>query len=140
MSRVPGTMNRVLRAAVDVWSSPGRSRIRARAVSAREDRSLAEKWEWGYAVRVDWPDGTHGFAGWRADVDAALRQLNNRRDYWVKAPMTSPAWTIVAANRDLVRHHQDQCRSANCPSEIAADPPGWRAPGTAEVPTGRHNE
>lgn len=101
-------------------------RRHARAASAREERSLTEQWQWGYAVRADWPDGTHMLTAWEPDVDRALRKLRRQRAYWRGAPLVSPAWNIVAANRDLVRHHEDQCRSPKCPQETAADPPGWK--------------
>jgi hypothetical protein len=77
----------------------------ARIASNHEERFCGDRWQWGYAIRRDWPDGKHGLDYLSVNHDAAQRRqrrLSQMRWHPFIKPVTV---TVVAANRDLVRTH-----------------------------------
>ena len=86
----------------------------ARTASQREDRALTERWQWGYATRLDWPDGTHDFFGFHPHLDGALRLMRRNRTYWRGGSHRPAAWTPVAISRAETRDHHG-CTSPHCP-------------------------
>ncbi len=71
---------------------------------------------WGYAIRRDWPDGTHDLFAFTPDKDTAERNLTRDHTYWHSGPIRPAAVSIVAAHTTDVDHHPvDGCRNPSCP-------------------------
>jgi hypothetical protein len=77
-----------------------------------------QPWEAGYAVRRDWPDGTHEIIGFRWTAAAAARLLAGDRHYWRRGPLRPSAWAmVVVSRRDFDLHaRRPGCRSPDCPA------------------------
>src|SRR4051812_14099620 len=76
-----------------------------------------EPWEAGYAVRRDWPDGSHDLVGFRS-VSAKLGGFIRRdRAYWRRGPLRPDRWTVVVVSRRDFDLHAARpgCRSPDCP-------------------------
>ncbi|BCJ70453.1 hypothetical protein [Polymorphospora rubra] len=88
----------------------------------------------GFAVRRDWPDGTHTYFGLSRTVEQAQRRLTRDRDYWQLGPLRPAAWSVVEITRYEMNAHYNQtdCRSPDCPIGIPDQVPGDPAP--AELP------
>jgi len=81
-------------------------------------------WQAGYAVRRDWPDGTHELVGFQAAPVEAARFLQRDRWYWRRGPLRPRAWDVVLVSRrdfelHAVRH---DCRSPDCPRSFTPEP------------------
>lgn len=74
-------------------------------------------WQPGYAVRRDWPDGVHEFAGFRLTEDEAAHFLQGDYEYWRRGPMRPVHSLVVISGRDYELHHgRRDCRSPDCPT------------------------
>jgi hypothetical protein len=78
----------------------------------------------GYAVRTDWPDGSHLIFGWRPTWRAAGRLILRDRRYWRPGPLRPDTWAVVITTRTATRAHprDDRCRSPDCPLGIRLIP------------------
>ena len=75
----------------------------------------------GFAVRRDWPDGTHDLYGWQSTPGAVQRRIDRTQ--------ASPRWgqwrqgalMVVPASRRAVRAHsrRDPCRVPDCLTLVA---------------------
>ncbi len=82
---------------------------------AGERGSLAQT---GFAVRTDWPDGTHLIFGWRPSWRAASRLVARDRNYWLPGPLCPVGWSIVAVSRfeESAHHRRGHCEDRYCPT------------------------
>ncbi|GAA1889870.1 hypothetical protein [Asanoa iriomotensis] len=75
-----------------------------------------------FAVRVDWPDGTHEFFGPMATVETAWTQSGRVQRFWRQGPIrplrVEPVTTSVN-DFDLHRSRVG-CKSPDCPVPPAA--------------------
>ncbi|MFG3423245.1 hypothetical protein [Micromonospora sp. NPDC048063] len=77
----------------------------------------SDAYAWGYAIRREWPDGTHDLFGFTPDADTAQRQLDRDGGYWRSGPVRPTAVYLVAANAaDVNQHPVDGCRTTSCPN------------------------
>jgi hypothetical protein len=77
-----------------------------------------EPWQPGFAVRRDWPDGTHDLVGFRTTALQAHRFAERDRRYWRWGPLRPRAWAVVVVSRrdfDLHAGRRD-CRAPDCPA------------------------
>ncbi|SCF01158.1 hypothetical protein GA0070562_5106 [Micromonospora tulbaghiae] len=82
----------------------------AGAVTSRE-------FVWGYAIRREWPDGSHDLFGFASDARVAQRRLGRDQDYWRGGPVRPLAVYVVAASAaDVDGHPVDGCRRTGCPN------------------------
>jgi hypothetical protein len=58
----------------------------------------------GYAVRVDWPDGTHLIFGWRRTWKAVCRLLLRNHRYWRPGPTRPHTWSVVSTTRSTAKN------------------------------------
>jgi hypothetical protein len=72
----------------------------------------------GFAVRVDWPDGSHRLFGWRRGWHQAWRLVQRDKWYWRGGPARPFTWSIVVVTRADLRVHASRgwCGSTRCPS------------------------
>ncbi len=72
----------------------------------------------GFAVRVDWPDGSHQLFGWRRGWHQASRLVQRDRWYWRRSPVRPLAWSIIVVTRAELRLHAHRgwCSADSCPS------------------------
>lgn len=83
---------------------------------ALADNTTSTEYAWGYAIRREWPDGTHDLFGFVADTDTAIRRLNRDRSFWRGGPVRPTAVYLVPANAaDVGAHPVDGCRRSGCP-------------------------
>jgi hypothetical protein len=90
-------------------------------------------WEPGWAVRRDWPDGSHEFLRFEASEELARAFVPGDVRYWQRGPVRPRHSVVVISARDFELHHRrDPCRAPDCPQQTPRDPllPG---PGTAIV-------
>lgn len=74
------------------------------------------EYAWGYAIRREWPDGTHDLFGFTAETDTAIRRLNHDRSFWRGGPVRPTDVYLVPANAaDVGAHPVDGCRRSGCP-------------------------
>lgn len=103
----PGTSN-----AGRWWARPTAART---AAAGTGDVTLSE-YAWGYAIRREWPDGTHDLFGFTPHAHLAQRRLDRDLGFWRSGPVRPAAVYLVAANAaDVGRHPVDGCRGAWCP-------------------------
>lgn len=76
-----------------------------------------EPWETGFAVRREWPDGTHQLVGFSSRQAAMVRFIRRDRSFWRPGPLRPRSWEVVAVSRrDFVLHaRRRDCRSPDCP-------------------------
>jgi len=81
-------------------------------------------WQAGYAVRRDWPDGTHELVGFRFLRIRAERFAQQDRAYWRRGPLRPYAYAVVVISRRDFRLHARRydCRSPDCPTAAASVP------------------
>ena len=93
------------------------AQIRAAFTTGRKSAQAAH-WDWGWAVRMDWPNGTHEIFGFTAQLPAAQRRLARSQAYWQRGPASPAAWTIVEVTRAMVQRHDPAgygCTLTTCP-------------------------
>ena len=80
--------------------------------SGRELRA----WEAGYAVRRDWPDGSHEFIDFSVTAAQAGVRAERDREYWLRGPVRPRSWSVVViSQRDFTLHlGRRQCRAPDC--------------------------
>jgi len=78
-------------------------------------------WPAGFAVRRDWPDGSHDLVAFRGSAGQARRFARRDRAYWRRSPLRPLTHTVVVTSRrDVVLHAaRHPCASPDCPT---ADP------------------
>ncbi|MET8278471.1 hypothetical protein [Micromonospora sp. NPDC005174] len=80
------------------------------------DDVTSTEYAWGYAVRREWPGGTHDLFGFTPDADTAIRRLDRDRSFWRGGPVRPMAVYVVPANAaDVDSHPVDGCRMVGCP-------------------------
>lgn len=74
----------------------------------------------GYAVRRDWPDGSHDLYGWRPSATAVQRRIKRTRASLRLGPWHYGTLTVVRVSRRDVRLHarRDLCRAPDCPTPV----------------------
>ena len=74
-------------------------------------------WEPGYAVRRDWPDGSHELIGFRSAAASLGGFIRRDRAYWQRGPLRPDRWTVVVVSRRDFDLHSARpgCRSPDCP-------------------------
>ena len=75
-------------------------------------------WEAGYAVRRDWPDGTHDLVAYRREGTALDGFVARDREYWRWGPLRPARWTVVVVSyRDFNLHaRRHGCQAPDCPT------------------------
>lgn len=74
---------------------------------------------WGYAIRREWPDGSHDLFGFVPDKEKAERSLARDRSFWRDGPVRPVAVYLVPASAaDVDRHPVDGCRASWCPDSL----------------------
>ncbi|MEV0732299.1 hypothetical protein [Polymorphospora sp. NPDC050346] len=89
----------------------------------------------GFAVRRDWPDGTHTYFGLSRTFEQAQHRLARDHDYWRLGPLQPVAWSVVEIPRQqLDAHHgRPDCRALDCPVGVPAEvPPGGQKPASTQ--------
>ncbi|WKU03932.1 hypothetical protein [Micromonospora sp. HUAS LYJ1] len=100
------------------WLTPTRSRPAAsdRADGQADADTEPQAHLWGYALRREWPDGTHDLFGFTPRADVALRRLDRDRGYWRTGPVRPVAVYLVPVHAaDVTTHPVRDCRKASCP-------------------------
>ena len=71
----------------------------------------------GSCVRMDWPDGTHSLALYRAAETAARDRLPGLRRFWAAGAVRPDRYRIVEISRHDWRLHARRplCASPDCP-------------------------
>jgi hypothetical protein len=74
-----------------------------------------------YAVRRDWPDGTHEFISPHATEAGARRAAERDRAYWRGGPMRPQLSAVTTSEHDFWLHarHRRDCRAPDCPGSAA---------------------
>ncbi|MFI7578327.1 hypothetical protein [Micromonospora sp. NPDC049497] len=76
-----------------------------------------DAYTWGYALRREWPDGTHDLFGFTPEAGTAQRRLDRDQGYWRSGPVRPMAVYVVAANAaDVKQHPVYGCRRSGCPN------------------------
>jgi hypothetical protein len=81
---------------------------------------VVDGWAAGFAVRRDWPDGTHEFVGFTTSPAKAMRFVRRDRRYWRSGPLCPLLWQVILISRrdfDLHRRRVD-CRAPDCPIAV----------------------
>lgn len=98
------------------WLTPARTRP-ATPDGAGDADMGSEVHLWGYALRREWPDGTHDLFGFTPRADVALRRLDRDRSYWRTGPVRPTAVYLVPVHAaDVVAHPVRDCRKPSCPN------------------------
>lgn len=87
---------------------------------ARGNEPSSEALVW--AVRRDWPNGSHEFVRARMTEEAACRQLARDRSYWRRGPVRPPSLSVVQIRAHEFRSHgqlRQGCYEPNCASAAA---------------------
>jgi hypothetical protein len=75
-------------------------------------------WAPGFAVRRDWPDGSHQFLRFGLSEDDARAFIPGDARYWKRGPIRPRYSVVVMSARDFELHRsRDPCRSPDCPQE-----------------------
>jgi hypothetical protein len=79
-----------------------------------------ERWVAGCAVRVDWRDGTHDLACFRASPRLAGRALGGLTRFWAGGPYRPLGVSVVVVSyRDFRLHARRwECRAPDCPTAV----------------------
>ena len=79
-------------------------------------------WRPAYAVRREWPDGTHDIFGFRATEASAWRLLHRDQNFWRRGPVRPVSRAVVVTSRRDVRVHGRRygCRAPDCPTALAS--------------------
>jgi len=96
----------------------GRGRnIRPGGASAVDPPAAAEL-KWGYAIRREWPDGTHDLVGFSAREGRVRRRIRVDERFWRQGPVRPSRWLVVPLNgADVRRHDRSGCQHVSCPNE-----------------------
>jgi hypothetical protein len=75
-----------------------------------------------YAVRRDWPDGTHEFHSRRGTEAAAARAAERDQAYWRPGPMRPRLSLVTIGKYDFELHarHRLDCKAPDGPSAVMA--------------------
>ncbi|QKW13411.1 hypothetical protein [Verrucosispora sp. NA02020] len=78
--------------------------------------AMPSEYLWGYAIRRQWPDGSHDLFGFTPDPQTAAHRLTRDRSYWRTGPIRPTAVYLVPTNDATVHHHPvTGCRHHSCP-------------------------
>jgi hypothetical protein len=77
-------------------------------------------WTGGFAVRRDWPDGTHDFFGLSPNLALVLRRLARDERFWRRGPLRPVGRTVVWMRGDTFRLHPRWCRGSRCVGGMTA--------------------
>jgi hypothetical protein len=97
-------------------------RLRRRPVVMQRRRAACLSSMAEFAVRRDWPDGSHEFVRSRRDPARAARQLEGDRAYWRRGPLR-PELSLVEISRHEFRlhaRHRRDCRAPDCARAMPA--------------------
>jgi hypothetical protein len=76
----------------------------------------AAAWQPIWAVRRDWPDGSHELVLPRGTRELAARAARGDRRFWRKAPVRPDCSAVVVSVRDFELHARRQlCKAPDCP-------------------------
>ncbi|WP_432829332.1 hypothetical protein [Dactylosporangium sp. CA-092794] len=75
---------------------------------------LSSAWDGGFAVRRDWPDGTHDFFGLSRDLERVLRRKARDERLWRRGPIRPVSWMVVYVDRVTFEEHPPWCRKLWC--------------------------
>lgn len=95
-----------------------------------------QAWEPAYAVRREWPDGTHDFIELSLTVLGAQAGARQDHEYWRRGPVRPRSWSVVVISaRDFDLHvGRRLCRAPDCADADVAAPRRQSAP--TEGPAG----
>ncbi|GAA4264110.1 hypothetical protein GCM10022255_114730 [Dactylosporangium darangshiense] len=68
----------------------------------------------GFAVRRDWPDGTHEFFGLTGSLRRVLRRLGRDKRSWRQGPVRPTSRIVVWLSATTFQRHQRGCRDLGC--------------------------
>ncbi|MDT5027737.1 MAG: hypothetical protein QOE61_4163 [Micromonosporaceae bacterium] len=100
----------------------GRVSRTERAADNTSARSAGRLSQVRWAVRRDWPDGTHEFIRARDTESDAQHQAQGDRDFWRRCPMR-PRLSVVRISVhdfDLHGRHRHNCKAPDCPQQDPA--------------------
>ncbi|MFC7527558.1 hypothetical protein [Actinoplanes sp. GCM10030250] len=71
-----------------------------------------------YAVRRDWPDGTHEFVGPGTTMTDAADLWNSQHNRWRRSSWRPHLCVVLISGRNfwLHAHHRNDCRAPDCPT------------------------
>ena len=101
------------------WTMPAPPAAACTTAAALDaaDGTRDDAYAWGYALRREWPDGTHDLFGLTPTADTAQRRLDRDRGHWRNGPVQPTAVYVGAANAADVKQHPVQgCRHSGCPN------------------------
>jgi hypothetical protein len=83
-----------------------------------------DAWSLGFAIRRDWPDGSHELVGFTESETRAERFVRRDREYWRRGPVRPRSWQIVAVSRRDFDLHERRfgCQAPDCPTADDRDP------------------
>jgi hypothetical protein len=89
-----------------------------------------ESWQVGFAVRRDWPDGSHEFVRFCLSEGEAASFVTSDRAYWRRGPWRPVHAVVCISVRDFELHADRRlCRAPDCPA--ATSVPTVDRPATA---------
>jgi hypothetical protein len=108
----------------------GRGSRTAEPASSVNARSTGKSAQVRWAVRRDWPDGTHEFIRARDNETDALRQMESDHEFWRRGPMRPPLSVVRISVHDFELHgrRRRDCKAPDCPQQDSAA----TTPGVAE--------
>lgn len=74
----------------------------------------------GYAVRRDWPDGSHDFYCFAVDTNEPTRKIVRDEQYWKRGPMRPTRWMVVDISINDFDLHRGRhlCKAPDCPNSL----------------------
>lgn len=70
----------------------------------------------GWAVRRDWPDGSHEFSRFRSSAEEAAKHADADRTYWQRGSIRPELSIVEISRHDFSIHHgRTSCTHPDCP-------------------------
>lgn len=80
----------------------------------------------GFAVRADWPDGTHEVMLFGHRLRSVEKRMKRAANLWRRSPQRPTAWTVIAVDTMSYNAHDRACRYGNCAIAGLSIPGGGR--------------
>jgi hypothetical protein len=68
----------------------------------------------GYAVRVDWGNGSHDVMLFSPSLARVQRRMGRARERWRRSPVRPVAWNVIVTDRISYRVHGGSCTDPGC--------------------------
>jgi hypothetical protein len=77
----------------------------------------------GYAVRLDWPDGSHSFVTYARSLERVERRRKGLQNCWQRGPVRPVSYQTLVISRHEWKLHarRGHCRAPDCELSGAAE-------------------